>query len=122
MRTLEQTIAAIILDVCELPDRTSPDDAPDDVTLSVTELQTILERHLTDDSKAIERSLILAADLLGGMKRAAASANIFGRVCDAYSGAEATMRQLAKRAKSGDEIRDNNGLVWRAAVEAPAGA
>ena len=46
--TMQERIAAIILDVCELPDRTSPDDRPEELTVSVSELRTILERHLED--------------------------------------------------------------------------
>lgn len=38
-------VEEIIRDVCELPDRTSPDDQPDLLMLTVKELRIILLRH-----------------------------------------------------------------------------
>lgn len=42
-------VASAIRDVAELPDRTSPDDQPDMLFVSIDELQEILERHFGDD-------------------------------------------------------------------------
>lgn len=68
----------------------------------------------TDEVNLIaKQALALAADLVGGMKRAAAHANIFGSHAEAYSAVETHLRQVAKQAESGGEIRDNNGLVRR---------
>ena len=38
----------IIVDICELPDRTSPDDAPDMMLVTGEELTIIMHRHLDD--------------------------------------------------------------------------
>lgn len=43
---LEAAIPAIIKDVCELPDYTSPDDNPELLQCTVKELDLILRRHL----------------------------------------------------------------------------
>jgi hypothetical protein len=43
---LAQTKDAIIRDVADLPDRTSPDDQPEMMMVSGEELQMILDRHL----------------------------------------------------------------------------
>ncbi len=45
-KKMEDAIPAIIQDVCELPDYTSPDDNPDLVQCTVKELRMILRRHL----------------------------------------------------------------------------
>lgn len=42
----EDAITAIIKDVCERPDYTSPDDKPDLLQCTVDELTLILRRHL----------------------------------------------------------------------------
>ncbi|QFS97575.1 hypothetical protein FIV06_09090 [Labrenzia sp. THAF191b] len=41
-----KVIGAITTDICELPDRNSPDDHPDMMLLTPTELDLILRRHL----------------------------------------------------------------------------
>jgi hypothetical protein len=43
---MEHAITAIIKDVCELPDYTSPEDNPDLLQCTVDELTLILRRHL----------------------------------------------------------------------------
>jgi hypothetical protein len=43
---LEEAVPAIIKDVCELPDYTSPDDNPELLQCTVKELELILRRHL----------------------------------------------------------------------------
>jgi hypothetical protein len=42
----ETIVDAIIRDVCELPDRASPDDRPDMLMVTADELHTILIRRL----------------------------------------------------------------------------
>ncbi len=39
-------IGAIITNICELPDRTSPEDQPDMMLVTAEELDLILRRHL----------------------------------------------------------------------------
>ena len=39
-------IGGIITNICELPDRTSPDDQPDMMLVTAEELDLILRRHL----------------------------------------------------------------------------
>ncbi|WP_422383297.1 hypothetical protein [Roseibium album] len=41
-----ELIGLIIRDICELPDRTSPDDEPDLLLVTIQELDIILRRHL----------------------------------------------------------------------------
>ncbi|MER9176196.1 hypothetical protein NKH72_21705 [Mesorhizobium sp. M0955] len=57
------------------------------------------------------QAFTLAADLVGGMKRAAAHANVAGHHAEAYGAVETYLRGLGKQAENGEEIRDNNGLV-----------
>lgn len=45
---LHDIIDSIIRDICELPDRTSPDGQPDVMLVSDGELRDILWRHLGD--------------------------------------------------------------------------
>ncbi|RWH52195.1 MAG: hypothetical protein E5V72_01990 [Mesorhizobium sp.] len=58
-------------------------------------------------------ALLLAAGKLGGMKRAAAHANVVGYHSEAYGAAEVELQRLAEMVKRGDEVRDHNGLVHR---------
>ncbi|TIL54351.1 hypothetical protein [Mesorhizobium sp.] len=60
-----------------------------------------------------EQALLLAAGIIGGMKRAAAHANIVGHHAEAYGAAEVELLSLAKKVKNGEEIRNHNGLVQR---------
>lgn len=48
----QQLIEAIIRDVCELPDYTSPDDQPNLLQCTVEELDAILDRHLQVETAA----------------------------------------------------------------------
>lgn len=41
-----EIINDVIRDICELPDRTSPEDCPDTLIVTVDELRIILERYL----------------------------------------------------------------------------
>ncbi len=52
------TIAEIIRDVCELPDRTSPDDWPEVMLVTPEELTIILERHLAQAGRPVDREAI----------------------------------------------------------------
>lgn len=47
VRKREQIITGVLQDVAELPDRTSPDDAPDMMLVTAEELRAILEAHLS---------------------------------------------------------------------------
>ncbi|WP_287206617.1 hypothetical protein [Mesorhizobium sp.] len=60
-----------------------------------------------------EQALLLAAGIIGGMKRAAAHANIVGYHAEAYGAAEVELLSLAKKVKNGEEVRNHNGLVQR---------
>lgn len=51
--TTEEIVTAIIGDVCELPDYTSPDDQPDLLQCRVHELKSILQRHLSARPEAL---------------------------------------------------------------------
>ncbi|MBO9459013.1 hypothetical protein [Labrenzia sp. R5_0] len=42
-------IGGIITNICELPDRTSPDDQPDMMLVTAEELDLILRRHVFGD-------------------------------------------------------------------------
>lgn len=42
----DELIGDITRDICELPDRTSPDDEPDLLLVTIQELDIILRRHL----------------------------------------------------------------------------
>lgn len=42
---LKHFVAAVLQDVCELPDYNSPEDQPDVVSATVAELSLIVERH-----------------------------------------------------------------------------
>lgn len=44
---MERTINAILNDVAELPDRTSPEDWPDAMLVTADELRAILQKHLS---------------------------------------------------------------------------
>jgi hypothetical protein len=44
---IKRIIERVLQDVCELPDRTSPDDQPEMMLVTGEELETILENALT---------------------------------------------------------------------------
>jgi hypothetical protein len=46
-------VEAIIRDICEIPDRNSPDEDPTLLTVRAEELEVILERHLTQPQKSV---------------------------------------------------------------------
>ncbi len=53
---LERAITLILQDVCELPDRTSPDDQPEMMLVTGTELDMLLRRHLGLEDRALTRA------------------------------------------------------------------
>ncbi|WP_439398533.1 hypothetical protein ACRQ5Q_14630 [Bradyrhizobium sp. PMVTL-01] len=55
-------------------------------------------------------ALELAAGKINGMGMAAAHANVFGPLKEAYFAAETEIAQLAKSIKKGEEVTDRNGL------------
>lgn len=52
-RDVERVVLRICQDVCELPDRSSPDDEPDQVLVTLGELSEICRRVLTDELAAL---------------------------------------------------------------------
>lgn len=52
-KDLERVIEQVLMDVCELPDRNSPDDHPEMMLVTGEELDTILKRHLGLEDRAL---------------------------------------------------------------------
>ena len=52
-KTLERVIERVLMDVCELPDRSSPDDQPEMMLVTGEELDMILKRHLGLEDRAL---------------------------------------------------------------------
>ncbi|RWP69548.1 hypothetical protein [Mesorhizobium sp.] len=62
---------------------------------------------------AAAQALNFAAGQIGGMKRAAAHANIVGYHSEAYWAAELDLLTIAEKVKRGEEVRNHNGLVQK---------
>jgi hypothetical protein len=57
-----------------------------------------------------EQAFLLSAEVADSMGRAAAHANVYGRLSEAYWAVETSIKQLLEQVKKGETVTNNNGL------------